>query len=211
MIKAIFFDFDGVIAESVNVKTEAFAQLFKEYGPETVEKVVDHHLAHGGVSRFEKIRHYHKEYLGNFIDEDELSEWCRRFSDLVLEKVISSPYVPGALELLEDCHKQYSCFIITGTPQEEIELIVSRRGLREYFVALHGSPRTKIEIVREVMLSHDLHPEDVIYLGDAMTDYNAAKEAKIRFIGRSPAGQPNPFPPDVYVVSDLKNLHDLLS
>jgi beta-phosphoglucomutase-like phosphatase (HAD superfamily) len=146
MIKAIFFDFDGVIAESVNVKTEAFAQLFEEYGSETVAKVVKHHLAHGGVSRFDKIRYYHEEYLGNSIDEQELSEWCRRFSDLVLEKVVSSPYVPGVVELLRNCHKKYSCFIVSGTPQEEMEHIVSRRGLRNFFAEIHGSPRTKIEI-----------------------------------------------------------------
>lgn len=39
MIKAIFWDFDGVIAESVNVKTEAFYNLYLPYGIEIAEKV----------------------------------------------------------------------------------------------------------------------------------------------------------------------------
>jgi len=206
MIKAVLFDFDGVIAESVNVKTEAFAKLFEEYGSETVKKVVEHHLAHGGVSRFEKIRHYHKQYLGKAIDEDELAEWCQRFSDLVLEAVISSPYVPGAVELLKDCQKKYSCFIISGTPQEEMELIIARKGLQGYFVEIHGSPRTKAEISATIMSSHDLHPEEIIYLGDALTDYDAAKEAGIKFIGRVPEGDRNVFPSNVYVVPDFRNL-----
>ena len=55
MIKAIIFDFDGVIAESVNVKTEAFASLYEPYGKDVVNKVEQHHLANGGVSRFEKF------------------------------------------------------------------------------------------------------------------------------------------------------------
>jgi beta-phosphoglucomutase-like phosphatase (HAD superfamily) len=30
--QAIFFDFDGVILDSVHVKTEAFAAMFRKYG-----------------------------------------------------------------------------------------------------------------------------------------------------------------------------------
>ena len=57
------FDFDGVIAESVNVKTEAFSILYQPYGKDVVKKVVKHHLTNGGVSRFEKFKIYHKEFL----------------------------------------------------------------------------------------------------------------------------------------------------
>ena len=56
MIKTIFFDFDGVILNSVNVKTEAFRDMYKQYGDDIAQKVVNHHLANGGVSIFEKFR-----------------------------------------------------------------------------------------------------------------------------------------------------------
>jgi len=206
MIKAILFDFDGVIAESVDVKTKAFAKLFEDYGPEIVEKVVAHHLANGGVSRFEKILYYHREYVGKPISEAELEQWCGRFSDLVLDAVVSSPYVPGALELLDSCHKKYSCFIITGTPQEEMEEILSLRGLEKYFLEIHGSPRTKTDIVKGIISAHTLQPDEIMYIGDAMTDYEAAKGEGIRFIGRVPEGKPNFFPPDVVVVTDLRSI-----
>ncbi len=42
-IKAIFFDFDGVLADSVEIKTLAFAKLFEQYGKEVVNIVVEHH------------------------------------------------------------------------------------------------------------------------------------------------------------------------
>ena len=59
LLKGIIFDFDGVIADSVQVKTDAFAALYKPYGPDIVKKVVEHHEANGGMSHFEKIRLYH--------------------------------------------------------------------------------------------------------------------------------------------------------
>ena len=37
MIKAVIFDFDGVILDSVNVKTKAFGSMYSKYGSE-VEK-----------------------------------------------------------------------------------------------------------------------------------------------------------------------------
>lgn len=207
MVRAILFDFDGVIAESMDIKTDAFARLFEGFGPEIVKKVVAHHQAHGGVSRFEKIRLYHEQYLGKVITDEELSAWCRRFSDLVLDAVVSSPYVPGALELLESCHKKYSCFIITGTPQEEMEEILSRKGLKRFFAGVYGSPTTKTEIVKEIMSAHKFDPKELIYIGDAMTDYEAAKGAGIRFIGRVPKGKPDIFPSGTFVVPDLRGLH----
>ena len=39
MLKGIIFDFDGVIAESVEVKTDAFANLYQPYGDNVVNKV----------------------------------------------------------------------------------------------------------------------------------------------------------------------------
>ena len=63
MIKAIIFDFDGVISHSIEVKTQAFYNLYKDYGEEISKKVVEHHESNGGISRFEKIKFYHKNFL----------------------------------------------------------------------------------------------------------------------------------------------------
>ena len=62
--RVVFWDFDGVIKDSVPVKTEAFRKLFLSYGADITDKVVKHHLANGGVSRFKKIPYYFKEYIG---------------------------------------------------------------------------------------------------------------------------------------------------
>ena len=40
-IKNIFFDFDGVIAESVSAKTEAFREMYLPYGIDIANQVVD--------------------------------------------------------------------------------------------------------------------------------------------------------------------------
>ena len=39
-----FFDFDGVIKDSVDCKTEAFELMYSKYGFEIAEKVKKYHL-----------------------------------------------------------------------------------------------------------------------------------------------------------------------
>ena len=57
MIKNIIFDFDGVILDSVNIKTEAFYKLFEQYGSKIANQVVDYHIINGGMSRFKKFEY----------------------------------------------------------------------------------------------------------------------------------------------------------
>ena len=52
--KIMFWDFDGVIKESTDIKTEAYTSLFDDRGVDFCEFVRRHHLENVGLSRFEK-------------------------------------------------------------------------------------------------------------------------------------------------------------
>ena len=112
------FDFDGVISESVNIKTMAFAEMYKDYGDEVVKQVIAHHLSHGGVSRYEKFRIYHEEFLGIEVSEKGILELAKIFSDLVLNKVVKAPYVKGAYEFITKYYDKYEMFIASATPDD---------------------------------------------------------------------------------------------
>ena len=83
MLKGIIFDFDGVIAESVHIKSSAFSDLYKPYGTEIVKKVVNHHEANGGISRFKKIRYYHETFLDINLSDQEINHIANQFYDLL--------------------------------------------------------------------------------------------------------------------------------
>ena len=113
MIRAIIYDFDGVICDSVHIKSEAFVELYTPFGDEIASAVKEYHLAHGGVSRFEKFRHWHKKYLGITLSDDEVMDLAKQFSVLVKKKVIASSYISGAQEYLNKHQKNYHQFICT--------------------------------------------------------------------------------------------------
>lgn len=183
-IKNIFFDFDGVILESVHVKTKAFRDLYLPYGDDIANKIVAHHTEHGGISRYEKFKIYHKEFLGEEIDENKVNELADQFSNLVFEGVVNSPYVPGIKSFIESQSKKYRFSIISGTPMVELEKIVKEIRLDSHFHEIYGSPIKKPEWSRKILSENNLNKEETLFVGDAVTDWNAAKEVGLHFLFR---------------------------
>ena len=183
-IKNIFFDFDGVIAESVNVKTEAFYQQYLPYGEEIAQKVKQHHLENGGMSRFEKFKYYHNNFLNKEIDEEGIKKMAKEFSDLTIKGVINSAEVRGVNNFIKKHHENHQFWIITGTPTDDMKLIAKERNSYNYFVAIYGSPEKKTYWANYIIEKHNLKKEETIFLGDAMQDYNAARNVGIEFFLR---------------------------
>ncbi len=184
MIKNILFDFDGVIADSVNVKTEAFYNMYLPFGKEIAEKVKEHHINNGGMSRFKKFAYYHKSFLNEDINEDKIKKLADEFSRLVLNGVINSPLIPGILDFLEDNYLKMKFWIITGTPTDEIKIILDRKNLTKYFIDSFGSPKLKSELTKFILLNNNLSENETIFIGDALADYEAAVSNNIGFILR---------------------------
>jgi HAD superfamily hydrolase (TIGR01549 family) len=184
--QAFFFDFDGVLADSVEVKTRAFAELFESYGPAIVAKVVEHHRKNGGMTRVDKFHHYYRDFLGKPLDEAELQRLCNEFSRLVVDKVVSAPEIPGAENFLKKWHNTVKCFVVSATPDEEIMKIVKRRGIDIYFHEILGSSCSKSDNVNYLLNKYGLAPVQCLFFGDAESDYRAAAVSGVDFIGILP-------------------------
>ena len=188
-VHAIVFDFDGVLAESVEVKTRAYALLFDDEEEEAVSQLIDYHIKNGGVSRFEKIRVFYKDILQRPLSDKRFQELVLRFSKLVVDEVVAAPWVEGAREFLSQHEKQYNFFIVSGTPEDELNEIVHRRGMGHYFDSVRGSPKDKITLLGEIMEEYNLRPEKMVFVGDAETDWNAAKKLGLPFLWRCVSDQ----------------------
>jgi HAD superfamily hydrolase (TIGR01549 family) len=213
-IKAVFFDFDGVIKDSTEVKTDAFAALYQDYGQEVVAKVVNHHRNHGGVSRFEKFKLYHEEFLGIILTQAEILALADQFSSLVLQKVIESDYIDGALETIQSLKNSgFILNIVTGTPQTEIEFILNQLEISSFFNEICGSPTHKIVWCERLLEKQSLDEQEVLFVGDASTDYEAAMHHGFHFALREHEENKEYFSQiECYKKSDLKSLYaDILN
>ena len=205
--QAIIFDFDGVVVESGEIKTLAFANLYRDYGETIMSAVARYHVLHGGMSRYHKFRYFQETLLEKPpLTAEEEQHLDRRFSELVLEAVIASDPVPGAAELIRREAARIPLFVASGTPETELNTIVVRRGLASYFTAVRGSPTPKQKLIADILSAHALLPERVLMIGDALIDYQSAHLNNVAFLGRVRPGDENPFPPHVDVVPDLSPL-----
>jgi phosphoglycolate phosphatase-like HAD superfamily hydrolase len=187
-IRAIVFDFDGVILESADVKTDAFLELYAEHGAAVVQKVRDHHLANLGVSRFKKFAWIAENVLRCPLTDDALAALGRRFSDLALARVLAAPFVPGAEAALAALGARgLPMFVASGTPHDELQQIVAHRGLDGSFHEVHGTPREKPEILRDLLARHGLTAGEVLFVGDGMSDYKASCTVGTEFLARDTA------------------------
>jgi len=210
MIKHIIFDFDGVICESINIKTEAFYEMYLPYGKEIAQKVKAYHLANGGMSRFDKFKYYEETFLKKHLTKTRENELSTYFSKLVKEKVIAAPFVNGALEFLQEHAKHYTCFIVSATPMDEMIEIAKAKKIAHYFKEICGSPKNKIEWGSYLIRTYGLETDKTLFIGDAKNDYIAAKENLFHFLWRK-TGENTGIPETALQVSDLTTLYALLT
>jgi phosphoglycolate phosphatase-like HAD superfamily hydrolase len=181
--KLIFWDFDGVIKESVEVKTKAFVKLFAAYDSEVQNFVKEHHEANGGMSRFVKIPIYLK-YAGEAVTDEEVNRVAKKFSKLVYDEVVNCEWVNGAEFYLRSNPYNQIFILVSATPQKEIESILLALGLYEVFKLIFGAPMSKEEAISTTLQNLKIHHSECTMIGDAKADYIAAKSNEVDFILR---------------------------
>lgn len=181
--KVIFWDFDGVIKESVEVKSDAFEKLFLPFGVKVAEKVKKHHLENGGVSRFDKLPMY-LNWANQESSELMVGKYSEMFSKLVKQEVIESEWVTGVLDYLEKNYITQQFFLVTATPQQEIEDILFCLNIKHYFQNIIGSPTAKKDAIKSLLNNYKINTKKAIMIGDTFSDYSASMDNKLPFVLR---------------------------
>ena len=206
MIKNVILDFDGTIADSVQIKTVAFGDLYSQYGESVQNQVVSYHKSNGGVSRFDKIKFFEEKILNQNVSKKKVLELSNRFSKLVVDKVVASKYIIGAYDFIIYNYDKYNLHISTATPSSEIQTILKKKGIISFFKSVHGSPLSKSKHVKMILKQNNYDIKETIYVGDSESDRIAAKDNNIKFIGISE----DSFKNNEITIKDLRSLKNIL-
>lgn len=180
----VFWDFDGVIKESLEAKGNAFASLFSGSQDEDFLCLVrDHHYANGGVTRVKKIETY-LSWLKKNVNPYEVDLLVQEFSRSVVQEVVKSRWVAGVEQYLKSNSNNHLFCLVSATPQNELEKIVEILNLSADFRVIVGAPTPKKEAVKKIMLDFGLHADDCLMIGDSCVDLEAANYNNIPFILR---------------------------
>ncbi|MCR4666575.1 MAG: HAD family hydrolase [Desulfovibrio sp.] len=182
-IRSLIFDCDGVLLDSVPVKTHAFSRLAEPFGEEARERFVRFHMDHGGVNRNEKFVWFFNEVLHRPPRQEDIEEWGTRFRSFCHEELQNCALIEGAREALQSLYGSYPLFVCSGAPREEQAGILKIHGLDGFFTAIYGAPPEKTTLLRSILEQHSLCPNETLMVGDASTDLLAATKCGTRFYG----------------------------
>jgi phosphoglycolate phosphatase-like HAD superfamily hydrolase len=183
-IGAIILDFDGVLIESNDEKMRAFQDLFALY-PAHQDAMLRYHMENYSKPRNVKFEHCVYNIMRRPGDEEAVEAMSRRFSELVMQRVMTCAEVPGMRAFLEEFSKIVPLYISSVTPQKELHQVVEGRKMASFFSGIFGDPPTKkSDAIRTVLHRERLRPHEVVFVGDSVSDYDVATESGVQFVGR---------------------------
>lgn len=178
-----FWDFDGVILDSNDVREFGFRKVLSNHPKSAVDKLIEYHRFNGGLSRYVKFRYFFEEILLQEISEDSVCQLANEFKAIMLEELMDkNKLINETVSFIQKNFKNKTMYIVSGSDEEELKLICKNLELNQYFDDIKGSPTAKDILIRNILKIKKHKTNDCVMIGDSINDYIAAKENQIDFI-----------------------------
>ena len=185
VVKALIFDLDGTLADTLEDLTDAYNYGLKELGLPGHNKE-QYKMMVGSGSR-ELCRKALPPGRTDLIDKLlELS--LSRYNNHYLDKTAA---YPGMAELLDDLtHRNIRLAVLSNKPDSFTNKIVRGMFGSERFEIIRGQRdgtpcKPDPTVVFAILEQMELSPADVLYVGDSATDMATAAAAQLRSVGVS--------------------------
>lgn len=180
--KVAIFDCDGVILQSNEMKSTAFAKALEGEDPQLVKTFVEYHKSNGGVSRYVKFDHFFRNIKKQVEFDRSLASALEKYALITSQGLLTCELVPGVIDIFDYFNsKGVRCYVASGGAEGEVRYCLGELGLSRYFDGIYGSPRTKIDHLEELR-ANNLLGAPCVYFGDAKSDLDAAKAFGLDFV-----------------------------
>jgi phosphoglycolate phosphatase-like HAD superfamily hydrolase len=182
--KIIFWDFDGVIMDSMSVRDKGFEIVLQSYPNEQVAVLMEYHRKNGGLSRYNKFRFFFEEIRKESITDSEIKVLAEEFSVVMLKNLLDRKLlIEDSVQFIKNNSEKFRMHIVSGSDGNELRYICETLGLSKFFISIHGSPTPKKELVRETIEKNNYALTDVLLIGDSVNDFEASEVNGITFYG----------------------------
>jgi HAD superfamily hydrolase (TIGR01509 family) len=182
-IKALIFDFDGLILDTETTEFRVWQKIYREYGQEMLPETWGQVIGGYGISNFDGAVHL-AELVGDGLDARELHTRFRSESDAL---ILQQPVLPGVVDYLDDARRlRLHLAVASSSPHNWVDTHLARLGLAGRFdVTICGDDvppgRTKPhpDLFLEALNALGVKAGEAIALEDSPNGVKAARAAGI--------------------------------
>lgn len=188
MLKAVLFDFDGVIVHSEPIHMETFLEMLKPFGVTMTEERWYKEFAGTGSGRI------FKALIEEYNVDANVEELVEKRRDLFLSHVKNGELkeIPGLKQFLEYLrNKDIKMAIVSGGHRNYIEELNKSLGIEDYFdfivtaediSARKPDPEPFLYAARYL----DINPEDCLVIEDSYAGCKAARNGNMKIVWMRP-------------------------
>ena len=175
MLKVIIFDFDGTLADTIDILLNITNRLSSELGFKSATKEELAQLSN--LTSWQILR-----YSGISIFKFPLL--IRKLKAELRSEIPTIQLFAGIKEVLLDLTKLgFQLGIITSNSRENVLALLEINGLQGTFTFIYsGSTFGKHKVINKWLKKEQINPEEVIYVGDETRDIDAARKTGIKII-----------------------------
>lgn len=179
-VRAVAFDLDGTIVDSMGAFARIAADVMAEYHRADWTWAHGRYLETSGIPFFQQLELI---FPGNPANAATAEDFERR----KLAGFFSEPLFPGVPETLAALRgRGIHTAVSSNNFQDVVEEFVRRRGLEFDLVLAFGGGLFKGEPhFRKILETWALAPNQLLYVGDSLSDGNRALASGIPFVGRT--------------------------
>jgi HAD superfamily hydrolase (TIGR01509 family) len=191
-LKAVLFDFDGVIAETENHHVAAWQRTLAAMGWQVPDEIAVR------AAEVDDRDFLFDLFTLRGMPVDRIDEWVNRKRVLTRDMLRDSPRIyPGVTDLVRMLRGKVRLAVVSGTWRENIQVVLESAGLADAFEAIVGkedvtarkpSPEPYQLALKRLRLS----ARSAVALEDSPTGLSAARDAGLRVIAighRHPCGE----------------------
>ena len=198
MLKAIIFDFDGVLADTEPLHLKVFQRVLQEEGLPLSER--DYYQKYVGFDDkgcFHAVLSEH----GRPAPPETIQQLVERKAALMLGHITATKVVyPGVVEFVKGVAGRYRLAIVSGALRHEIELILKTAGMRDDFEHITAAedvqdgkpaPEGYLHALRSLNRRAPLLASECLVIEDTVFGIQAAHAAEMRCLAVSTTFSPD--------------------
>ncbi len=187
MLKALIFDFDGLILDTETPEVVVWQSIYKEYGFELPIDEWEKTIGGYGVSTFDPADHLSLLSQGR-LDAVSSRVRYRRESDAIIH---ASPILPGVMDMIEQARKNdLKVAIGSSSPHSWVDAHAKRLGIFDHFDEIicqddvpPGRTKPNPDIFLKALDQLNVKKEAAVVFEDSPNGVTAARRAGIFVVG----------------------------